>query len=52
MAHWVKDPALSLDSLLWPGFSSSPKNFHMPRAQPKIKNKKYMIILDAEKASS
>ena len=42
MAQWVKDLVLSvqrLELLLWCGFDSSPRNFHMLQAQPKKKKK-------------
>ena len=41
MAQQVKVPVLSLQwlgSLLWQGFDSWPRNFHLPQARPKKKN--------------
>ena len=43
----VKDPELSmlqLRSLLWWGFSPWPRNFHMPRAWPKKKEKSDRLL--------
>ena len=43
MAQWVKDSALSLLCLwlvLWLGFNTWPRNFHMPWVWQKEKEKK------------
>ena len=43
MGQLVKGPALSLQwlgSLLWCGFNSWPRNFHVPRVQPNKEKKK------------
>jgi len=44
VVQWVKDPALTqhrLRSLLWHRFSPLPRNFLMPRTQPKRKKKSF-----------
>ena len=58
MAQGVRDLVLSLqwlESLLWHGFDSWPRNFHIPWVQPKKKRKEkkknYYFTSASEKAA-